>query len=101
MVLFGPTLDVGVALLLVTALAEYGRFREKRQQAFRLLASAGFLLVGAGVFESVPRITFFASTHNLVQSVFQASGEIIAILAVIVLAINAVLEKGRRRKRRR
>jgi len=98
MVLFGGILDVGIALLVVTALAEYARYRERRQQAFRLLAAAGFLFVVAGLFEnpSTAGFSYFGGAHTILVSIMQSLGEVVAVVSAIVLAYDVATEKRKR-----
>src|SRR3972149_1590681 len=48
MVLFGAVVDLGIAFLVVVALAEYIKFRNKADKGFSWLAVAGVLFLFAG-----------------------------------------------------
>lgn len=87
---------MGIALMVGAVLAEYARYREKRQQAFRLLAASGFLLLVGGIFDVAPPLSFFAGAHTVLVSILLTLGEVVAIVAVIVLAYDVATEKRKR-----
>ena len=96
MVLFGGMIDVGIALMAGAVLAEYAKYREKRQQAFRLLAASGFLLLVGGIFDAVPSVSYFAGAHPILVSILLTLGEVVAIVAVVVLAYDVATERRKK-----
>ena len=82
------TVNIAVAIFIVVALAEFAKYRQTRPHAFRLLSSAGLLLLVAGVF-TLPDV-FGLAYNALIGSVAQLLGEIVALIALLFLVWDAL-----------
>ncbi len=89
---FEGTVGLGVALLLVTGLAEWAKYKQKRERAFKFLAGAGFMLVTSAVFALTPPFGEFAGVYGGLQSLLVLLGTIFALLAVVFLIYEGISE---------
>ena len=89
---FEGVVGLGVALLLAAALAEWAKYRQRRERAFRFLAGAGFLLVASGVFSLVPPFGEFASVYSGLRNLLELLGAVSALLGVVFLIYEGVSE---------
>lgn len=83
-----PTVNIAVAIFIVVALAEFAKYRQIRPHAFRLLAGAGVLFLVAGVF-TLPEV-FGIRVHAFVSNLAQLIGEILAVLALVLLVWDSL-----------
>jgi len=89
---FEGTVGLGVALLLVTGLAEWAKYKQKRERAFKWLAGAGVLLVASAVFALAPPFGEFSGVYRGLQSLLELLGAISALLAVVFLVYEGISE---------
>lgn len=89
---FEGAVGLGVALLLVTGLAEWSKYKSKRERAFKFLAGAGFLLVASAVFTMSPPFAEFAGAYTGLNVLLQLLGAVFALLAVVFLVYEGISE---------
>lgn len=82
------TVNIAVAIFIVVALAEFSKYKQSRPHAFRLLASAGLLLLVAGVF-SLPDV-FGLGVNSIISSIAQLVGEVVALVALVFLVWDSL-----------
>ncbi len=80
--------NLAVAIFIVVALAEFAKYRQSRPHAFRLLSSAGLLFLVAGIF-SLPDV-FGLAYNALVADVAQLLGEVVALVALVLLVWDSL-----------
>lgn len=92
---FGGLLDAGVAVLILIALAQYAKVRDKAEKGYNWLAAAGVTLLFSGLFSSASVIGTFigAGIWNGLASLFQVVGWILALVGTIFVLYETVLEK--------
>jgi hypothetical protein len=95
MVFQATLLDAGVAVLAFVALAQYSKIRDKAERGFSWLAASGAILLFAGMFEVAPALGSFigSSIWNGLGSLFQIVGWIFALIGVVFIAYETVIEK--------
>lgn len=97
MVFWEGTLGIAVGLFVLLALAEYSKYRQRRERAFRLLAASGFLLAASVAF-SLPDV-FNLGFNSFLQDILLFLGELAALGAVIFLVIDSLKDWGKEVKR--
>lgn len=83
------TVGLAIAIFIVVALAEFAKYRQARPRAFRLLASAGLLLLVAGVFK-LQAVFGLVDVSAILSDISQLIGEILALLALVFLVWDAL-----------
>ena len=94
MVFSSALIDVGIALLLSVALAEWAKVRKKTEKGFNWLASAGVLFLFAGIIDA----STLPGLYNLVSglyldTLFAGVGALFALLGSLFIVYETVLEK--------
>lgn len=92
---FEGIVGLGVALLLAPAIAEYGKVRHKAEKGFNWLAVAGVMFIFAASF-AVPVIATEGAWLSAVKDVgpvFQILGWLFALIGVIFVGYEALLER--------
>lgn len=86
---------LGIAFLLVVALAEWGKFRLKAEKGFNWLALAGVWFLFAGTFgESIALNSYIGPTNwATIGSVFEIVGWIFALIGTLFAAYEVLVEK--------
>ena len=90
MVLFEGTLDLAIGILLIVALAEWGKYRQHHQRPFRILGGAGFFFAIAAAFK-LPEVLYYG-IHASLSGLFQILGEISALVAAFWLVYEILQE---------
>ena len=86
-------LDLGIALLLGVALAEWAKVRRKSEKGFNWLTAAGVWFLFAGTFAQLPSsIASYLSPLFLVE-LFSGVGWIFAIIGTLFVGYETVLER--------
>ncbi|MDI6799057.1 MAG: hypothetical protein QMD12_03655 [Candidatus Aenigmarchaeota archaeon] len=95
MVLFtAGVLELGIALLLGTALAEYAKFRHKAEKGWAWIATAGVFMLFAGAFSAVPIVdTYLTFERYGLKDVFAVIGWLFALIGTLLVAYEVLLEK--------
>ncbi len=88
-------LDAGVAVLLLVALAQYAKVRDKAEKGFNWLAASGATFLFAGLFSSATVIgTFIGSgIWNGLGGLFQVVGWVLALVGTIFVIYETLMEK--------
>ncbi len=87
-------IEIGIALLLGTALAEYAKFRKKSEKGWAWIATAGVLFLFAGSFLGVPAVdTFLTFGSYGLKDIFAVIGWLFALIGAIFVAYEVLLEK--------
>ncbi|MBI2578917.1 MAG: hypothetical protein HYW26_04360 [Candidatus Aenigmarchaeota archaeon] len=89
---FEGTVGLGVALLLITGLAEWAKYKQKRERAFKFLAGAGVLLAASAVFALTPPFGEFSGVYNGLKNLLEMLGAVSALLAVVFLIYEGISE---------
>jgi len=88
----GTSLQLGVAFLLAVAMAEYAKIRHKSEKGYSWLGvSAAFFLFSAAF--SATAVQTYLSQISILDWVFQLLGWLFALIAVIFVAYESLLEK--------
>lgn len=88
---FGITLDLGIALLLALALAEFSKFRHKSEKGWGWIGVAGAFLVFAGL--PVLGGATLGFDLSVIGTVFSVLGWLLALIGVVFVAYESLLEK--------
>ncbi len=94
--MFGATLvDVGVGVLILVALAQYAKIRDKAEKGFNWLAASGAILLFSGLFEVAPALgnLIGSGIWSGLGSLFQIVGWIFALVGVCFVAYETIVEK--------
>lgn len=97
--LFEGVVGLGLALLTGLALAEWGKFRNKAEKGFNLLALGGvwFLFSGATSVAAgsggFPSVASLASQLTAVSDIFGIIGWIFALIGTLFAAYEVLVEK--------
>jgi hypothetical protein len=85
------TADLGIALLLAVALAEFAKARSKSEKGWAWIGVAGVFLVFAGI----PALGGAALGVDLtiIQTVFLVLGWIVALIGTVFVAYETLMEK--------
>lgn len=89
---FEGTVGLGVAMLVVTALAEWAKYKQKRERAFKFLAGAGVFLVASAVFALAPPFGEFAGVYSGLKSLLELLGVVLTLLAAVFLVYEGISE---------
>ena len=92
MAVFEGTLGLGIALLLAVALAEYAKVRHKSEKGFSWLGVSAAFFLFSGAF-TAPAVGQYLSQISILDGVFQLLGWLFALIAVIFVAYETLLEK--------
>lgn len=92
MAIFEGLLGLGIALLLAPAIAEYAKIRNKAERGFNWLAVSGVFFLFAGTFDA-PVASVWLGAIAPLGWVFQVLGWIVALIAAIFVAYEALLER--------
>lgn len=95
MALFDISLiEIGIALLLGAALAEYAKFKRRSEKGWAWIATAGVLFLFAGTFVGVTPVDQFLTfgTYGL-KDIFAVIGWLFALIGAIFVAYEVLLEK--------
>ena len=86
---------LGVAFLLVVALAEWGKFRVKAEKGFNWIGLAGVWFLFAGSFAAVTNLTGLmgAALSSPLVTVFEIVGWIFALIGTLFVAYEVLVEK--------
>jgi pilus assembly protein TadC len=93
---FGVTLvDAGIGVLILVALAQYAKVRDKSEKGYNWLAAGGALLLFAGLFVAAPALgnLIGSGIWNGLGNLFQVVGWIFALVGVVFVAYETVIEK--------
>ncbi len=90
MVLFEGTLNIAVGLLAIVALAEMGKYRQHHQRSFRVLGASGVFLAVSAVL-GLPEVVYLGISTQL-ANLFQLIGQIAALIAVVLLGWEVLME---------
>jgi thiosulfate reductase cytochrome b subunit len=95
MVFAQPLIDVGVAILVAYALAEYCKFTRKAEKGFSWLALGGVWLLFAGIFPVAATIGSYvgASVWTGISQIFEVIGWIFALIGVLFVAYEVLVQK--------
>jgi hypothetical protein len=95
MALFGGMIDLGVALILITALAEYFKFRKAADKGFSWLAVAGVFFVFAGTFGVATSLGTYIGTTAWtgLEQIFEILGWIFALIGTLFVAYQVLVER--------
>ncbi len=95
MVFEASLVDVGIALLLAVALAQYAKFRDKAEKGFNWLAASGVFLIFAGLMPVTSTLSGFVTSGiwNGVGSVFEIIGWVFALVGTIFVGYESLVEK--------
>lgn len=90
---FAGLTDIGVALLLGVALAEFAKVRHKSDMGFNWLAVSGVLFLFSGTFSSAAALTSYFQAGISLMDVFSIIGWIVALIGTVVVAKDLLMEK--------
>jgi hypothetical protein len=93
---FGATLvDAGVGVLILVALAQYAKVRDKSEKGYNWLAAGGVILLFSGLFVAAPALgnLLGLGVWNGLGDFFQVVGWIFALVGVVFVAYETVIEK--------
>ncbi|TAL46743.1 hypothetical protein EPN87_04540 [archaeon] len=97
MALFGGMVDLGIAFLIVVALAEYIKFRNKADKGFSWLAVAGVLFLFAGASAADTTISSYApgvvGASGALTSLFGVVGWVFALVGTLFIIYQVIVEK--------
>ncbi len=95
MAVFGGLVDLGVALLLAVALAEYFKFRSKADKGFSWLAVSGVFFVFAGSFGVATTLGSYvgAQAWSSIGQLFEVLGWIFALVGTVFVAYQTLVER--------
>jgi hypothetical protein len=97
MALFGGLVDLGVAFLVVVALAEYFKFRNKADKGFGWLAVAGVLFLFAGASASDTIISAFApsiiGSAGVLTALFEVVAWIFGLVGTLFVIYQVLVER--------
>ena len=95
MVFAQPLVDVGVAILVAYALAEYCKFTRKSVKGFTWLALGGVWLLFAGLFPVAATLGNYVGTSVWVgiAQLFEVIGWIFALIGVLFIAYEVLVQK--------
>jgi len=92
MAIFEGTLGLGIAFLLAVALAEYAKIRHKSEKGYSWLGVAATFFLFSAAF-TAPAVGTYLSQISILDWVFQLLGWLFALIAVIFVAYESLLEK--------
>lgn len=91
---FEGLVDLGIALLLAVAIAEYAKVRHKSDSGFNWVAASGVFFLFAGTFASAPAITSPLSFGQYgVIDIFTVLAWIFALVGSVIIVKDTVLER--------
>jgi len=92
---FGATLvDAGVGVLILVALAQYAKVRDKSEKGYNWLAAGGVILLFAGLFVAAPALgNLLGGVWTGLGNLFQVVGWIFALVGVVFVAYETIIEK--------
>ena len=97
MALFGGIVDLGIAFLIVVALAEYVKFRNKADKGFSWLAVAGVLFLFAGASATDTVVSSFApgivGSAGILTSLFGVVAWIFGLVGTLFVVYQVLVEK--------
>ncbi|MEM5801830.1 MAG: hypothetical protein QXQ18_00360 [Candidatus Aenigmatarchaeota archaeon] len=95
MAVFGGLVDLGVAILLVAALAEYFKFRGKADKGFSWLAVSGVFFVFAGTFGTATTLGSYigSAAWGGLGQLFEVLGWLFALVGTIFVAYQTLVER--------
>ena len=86
-------IDLGVAFLLVLALAELSKFKRKSERGFNWLGAAGVWFLFAGTFAQLPSAIGAYLTPLFLVEIFSGVGWIFAIIGTLFIGYETLLER--------
>ena len=86
---------LGIASLLVVALAEWGKFRLKAEKGFNWIGLSGIWFLFAGTFVAATNLGGYigAPTFGVIGSIFEIIGWIFALIGTLFAAYEVLVEK--------
>ncbi len=84
---------LGVASLLVVALAEWGKFRAKAEKGFNWIGLAGIWFLFGGTFAVATALGGWIPGFATIGSIFEAIGWIFALIGTLFAAYEVLVEK--------
>ncbi len=93
--MFGATLiDVGIAFLVIVALAEFAKIRKVSEKGFGWLAVAGVFFLFAGTINSVALPGLYTYISGLwLDTIFSVVGWILALVGTLFIGYETLLER--------
>jgi len=88
----GATLQLGIGFLLAVALAEYAKIRHKSEKGYSWLGVSAAFFLFSGAF-TAPAVGQYLGQISILDWVFQILGWLFALIAVIFIAYETLLEK--------
>lgn len=85
-------IDLGVALLLVVALAEFAKVKRKSERGYSWLAASGVLMIFAGATEVLPASIPYIQDLFLSQ-IFSLAGWIFALIGALFILYETLMER--------
>jgi hypothetical protein len=95
---FESLVDIGVAFLIVVALAYYVKLKDKMGKSLNWLALAGVFLIFAGLLEAQPVVNSIGtwlgtSVLGVISNIFLVIGIIIALVGTVFAIYEMLVEK--------
>jgi hypothetical protein len=84
--------DLGVALLLIVALAEFAKVKRKSERGYNWLAASGMLMLFAGGTEVMPATIPYIQDLFLTQ-IFSLAGWVFALIGALFILYETLLER--------
>lgn len=93
--IFEGLTGLGIAAILVVALAEWGKFRMKAEKGFNWIALSGVWFLFAGTFTPGSILSAYLEPANWVTfgSIFEVVGWIFALIGTLFAAYEVLVEK--------
>ena len=94
MVFGAPLIDAGIGVLILVALAQYAKVRDKSEKGYNWLAAGGVLLLFSGLFVAAPALgNLLGGVWTGLEYFFEVVGWIFALVGVVFVAYETVVEK--------
>jgi len=94
MVFGAPLIDAGIGVLILVALAQYAKVRDKSEKGYNWLAAGGVILLFAGLFVAAPALgNLLGGVWDGLGKFFQVVGWIFALVGVVFVAYETIIEK--------
>jgi hypothetical protein len=84
-------IEVGVALLLVVALAEFAKVKRKSERGYVWLSASGVMMIFAGATEILPGIPYIGDLF--LTQIFALIGWVFALIGAIFVLYETLMER--------